>query len=277
MELEHHQIDPRFEALRQQDPRRERQILASLADRGQICPVVVLPPASGGAYVLLDGYKRLRALRRLKRDTAQAMVWPLDEAEALLLERLMRTSRKESPLEQGWLLRELQGRFGMSMGELGRRFDRTPGWVSRRLALVRDLPEAIQDLVRIGRIAPDTAMKILAPLSRVNVGDALKFSEAVAGAGLSTREASALHLGWLRGDDEVRARVLADPRLFLRARDSDPWALDTDLKTLSSVARRALGRASEEAAALVPPRTFRQAQQDCVALFTRLGKEFAHA
>ena len=106
MDLEFHQIDLRFEALRQRDPRRERQLLASLAERGQLCPVVVLTPTSGGAYVLLDGYKRLRALRRLKRDTVQAMVWALDEAEALLLERLMRTSRPESPLEQGWLLRE---------------------------------------------------------------------------------------------------------------------------------------------------------------------------
>jgi ParB family transcriptional regulator, chromosome partitioning protein len=277
MDLEHHQIELRYEALRQRDPHREAQLLASLAGRGQICPVVVLPAAAEGTYVLLDGYKRMRAFRQLKRDTAQAMVWPLDETEALLLERLMRTSRKESPFEQGWLLRELRDRFDMSMGELGRRFDRTTGWVSRRLALVQDLPEAIQDQVRLGRIAPDTAMKILVPLSRVNHTDAQKFSSAVAQARLSTREALALYLGWLRGDDQVRERILKNPRLFMRARGSEPGALDSDLKTLSAIARRALGKAGEEAMALVPARTFRQAQADCEALFTRLGTEFTHA
>ena len=277
MDLEFHQIDLRFEALRQRDPRRERQLLASLAERGQLCPVVVLTPTSGGAYVLLDGYKRLRALRRLKRDTVQAMVWALDEAEALLLERLMRTSRPESPLEQGWLLRELRDRYGLPLEELGRRFDRSSGWVCRRLALVRDLPEAVQDLVRSGRIAPDTAMKVLAPLSRVNAADALKVSEAVARDKLTTREAAKLGAGWLRGNAQVRERILADPKLFLQVSREDPGALRGDLKTLSSVARRALDRTGAEAALSVPPRVFRQAQCDCQALFTRLEKEVADA
>lgn len=277
MDLEFHQIDLRFEALRQRDPRRERQILASLAERGQLCPVVVLPPNPGGIHVLLDGYKRLRALRRLKRDTVQAMVWALDETEALLLERLMRTSRPESPLEQGWLLRELRDRYGLALEELGRRFDRTAGWVSRRLALVRDLPEAVQDLVRSGRVAADTAMKVLAPLSRVNAAEALKVSEAVARARLTTREAAALGAGWLRGDAQVRERILADPKLYLRIRQEDPGALRGDLRTLSSVARRALERTGAEAALSVPPRVIRQAQCDCQALFTRLEKEVGDA
>ena len=277
MDLEHHQIDLRFEALRLRDPRRERQLLASLAERGQLCPVVVLPPGTGGAYVLLDGYKRLRALKRLGRDTAQATLWAMDEAEALLLERLMRTSRRDSPLEQGWLLRELRDRFGLSMGELGRRFDRTAGWVSRRLALVRDLPEAVQDLVRSGRLAPDTAMKVLAPLSRGNAAALPKVAEALARAQLSTREAAQLQVGWLTGNDQVRARILEDPRLFLRARQEDPAALGGDLKALSVVARRALARTGAETALSLPPRVFRQAQSDCQALFTRIEKEIAHA
>jgi ParB/RepB/Spo0J family partition protein len=277
MDLEHHQIELRYEALRQRDPRRERQILASLAERGQLCPVVVLPAEAGGAYVLLDGYKRLRALKRLRRDLAQATVWTMGEAEALVLERLMRTSRRESPFEQGWLLQELRDRFELSMGELGRRFDRTTGWVSRRLALVRELPAAVQDLVRAGRLAPDTAMKVLAPLSRGNADDLQKIAEALARAQLSTREAAALQVGWLKGNDQVRARILEDPRLFLRVRQEDPTALGGDLKALSAVARRALARAGAEAALSIPPRVFRQAQSDCQALFIRLEKEIDHA
>jgi hypothetical protein len=137
MELEFHQINLRFEALRLRDPRREHQLLASLAERVKLCPVVVLAPTLGTGYVLMECYKRLRAQRRWKRDTVKSMVWALDVAEALLLEQMMRTSRQESPLEQGWLLRELRDRYDLPLEELGRRFERTAGSVSRRLALVR--------------------------------------------------------------------------------------------------------------------------------------------
>ena len=112
----------------------------------------------------------------------------------------MRGTQAASPLYQGWLLVELGSRFGMGLEELGRRFDRTPSWVSRRLALVRDLPSSIQDLVRLGKLAPDTAMKVLVPLSRDNAQDAPRFAEAIVRAHLSTREAHALHAGWLRGE-----------------------------------------------------------------------------
>ena len=77
----------------------------------------------------------------------------MSEAEALLLDRSLRFSRQESALEQGWLLSEMEQRFGYSLEELARRFDRSVSWVSRRLALVELLPETIQQQVREGKIA----------------------------------------------------------------------------------------------------------------------------
>ena len=133
MDLEFQQIDLRYEGLRKRDPQKEHLLLASLEARGQICPVVVLAQKAATPYVLLDGHKRLRALKRLRQDTVRATIWDLDEAEALLLERLMRTGRAESPLEQGWLLGELKDRFGMPLEVLARA-DRfiTAGKPSRR-------------------------------------------------------------------------------------------------------------------------------------------------
>ena len=72
----------------------------------------------------------------------------MSEAEALLLERSLRFSRQECALEQGWLLLGMQRCFGYALEELARRFDRSPSWVSRRLALVSLLPEAVQQQVR---------------------------------------------------------------------------------------------------------------------------------
>jgi len=277
MELEFQQIDPRYEILRKRDPAKERQLLASLDESGQVCPVVVLPQKGDVPFVLLDGYKRMRALKRLRKDTIDATVWDLGEPEALLLERMMRTSWSESPLEQGLLLKELKDRFQMSLRELARRFARTPSWVSRRLGMVVDLPAIVREQVSQGRIPPHTAMKVLLPLARANRADALRFLEVLLREPLSTREALALEAGWRKGDPEVRERILANPRLFLRVHGGDPAALRRDLKELSTTARRALGRIGEEAVIDHTARAFRQAQSDCQALFVRLEKEATHA
>ncbi|MBI4702445.1 MAG: ParB N-terminal domain-containing protein [Deltaproteobacteria bacterium] len=77
-------------------------MLASLAEVGQLLPVVVSAEAAD-RYVLLDGYKRVRALQRLSMDGVQATVWSLGEIEALLLDRLMRSADPDGALEQGWL------------------------------------------------------------------------------------------------------------------------------------------------------------------------------
>jgi len=291
MELEFHQIDLRNDHLRKRNPALERQLVASLVGMGQRVPVIVV--AEQDRYVLLDGFKRLRALKRLKRDTVLATVWDLNEAEGLLLERLMRAAQPEGPLEQGWLLRDLRDRFRISMDELARRFDRTPSWISRRLALVHELPEPVQDQVRAGRIAPHTAMKVLVPLARANKRDCLRFLEALLKAKFSTRQAEALQAGWLKGNPEVRERILGDPELFLRSQQAaqtmenlkGPYTLWLDdLGALAAVARRAgrhLGEGavhglsapqSQEADAAV-----RQARLDCRALFDRSEKELTHA
>ena len=70
MDVELHQLELRYAALRRQSAARERALLASLAEAGQQTPVVVLGTGGeAGRWVLLDGYKRVRALRRLGRDT----------------------------------------------------------------------------------------------------------------------------------------------------------------------------------------------------------------
>src|SRR3972149_3353225 len=108
MDLEFHQLDRRYEALR-----KRRQLLASLAEHGQLLPVVVV--ATDGRFILVDGYKRLRALTRLAQDRVRAMRWEIDETEALILEQLMRAADPVGPLEQGWVLDALQTRFGLAL------------------------------------------------------------------------------------------------------------------------------------------------------------------
>jgi ParB family chromosome partitioning protein len=147
MQLEFHQLDRCWEHLRVLHPARQRRLLASLAESGQQVPIVVV--ATDGQvdrYVVIDGYKRIRALQQLGRDKVEVVVWPMNEAEAVVLDRSLRLSEQETALEVGWLLAELEQRFGYGLDELARRFDRSVSWVSRRLGLVDVSPDYFQYL-----------------------------------------------------------------------------------------------------------------------------------
>jgi ParB/RepB/Spo0J family partition protein len=290
LEIEFHQLDLRYQALRRRDPKKERQVLASLAEVGQLLPVVVVGAGHDDRYVLLDGHKRARGLRRLHADTVRATVWQLDEVDALLLERRMRHGEPESALEQGWLLRELTDRFGLSQPELARRFDRTVSWVSRRLALVRELPPAIQDHVRSGTIGAHAAMRYLAPLARAKPEECVRLAGAIAAAELSTRQVGELYAGWMSGSPKTRELLLADPLLYLRAQAEarrpgapakSPGALLLDdMAVLGTVARRAYRRLCAGSLRAVLPsdreeigRALDQAAADVRALAARWERE----
>ncbi len=83
-------------------PARQRRLLASLADSGQQTPIVVVAAEDqADRYVVIDGYKRIAALEQLGRDTVEAVVWPMSEAAAVLLDRSLRLSEHETALEVG--------------------------------------------------------------------------------------------------------------------------------------------------------------------------------
>lgn len=249
MNLGLHQLDLRYAALRPRKPEAERKLLASLADIGQQVPVVVVQGEPAERFVLVDGYKRVRALRRLGHDLVAATCWDLSEAEALVLDRLMRTGEGATALEQGWLLHELASRFALALDDLGRRFARSVSWVSRRLALVEELPATIQAHVRRGALPAHAAMKHLVPLARANAAACDRLVAAIAGQGLTNRQIGQLYAAWRDGLPAVRARVLAAPLLFLKARqavDTGPEdegrLLMDDLDMLAAIARRARRR-----------------------------------
>jgi hypothetical protein len=168
-------------------------------------------------YVVIDGYKRIAALEQLGRDTVDAVVWPMSEAAAVLLDRSLRLAERETALEVGWLLHELEERFGYGLEDLARRFDRSVTWVSRRLALVELLPEAIQQQVREGKIAAQAAMKFLAPVARQSLKDCQRMAAIFAEHHCDSREAAQLYTAWRRGSAAIRKRILDDPSLFFKA------------------------------------------------------------
>ena len=255
MQLEFHQLDCRWAILRARDPLRQRHLLASLAEGGQQTPIIVVQ--TNDRYLVIDGHKRIAALQQLGRDTVDAIVWPMGEADALLLSRSMRFGPQESALEQGWLLSEMEQRFHYSLDELARRFDRSTSWVSRRLALVDLLPEAIQQHVRDGKIAAQMAMKYLVPVARVDADDCLRLATIFIEQHCDSRAAQQLYTAWRKGTRAVRQRILAEPELFLKtqrqtAPTATPAAEQTmrDLDMVLAILRRVNKRLNEAMAGM---------------------------
>jgi ParB family chromosome partitioning protein len=255
MQLEFHQLDRRWEHLRVRHPARQRRLLASLAEAGQQTPIVVVA-AEGHSdrYVVIDGYKRIAALEQLGRDTVEAVVWPMSEAAAVLLDRSLRLSEHETALEVGWLLAELEQRFGYGLDELARRFDRSVSWVSRRLALVEALPEAIQQQVREGKIPAQVAMKFLVPAARQSLEDGQRMAAIFAQHHCDTREAGRLYAAWRQGSPAIRKRILDEPELFFKAQRREakpsPTAAELlrDLEMVAAIVNRAQRRLAGAAA-----------------------------
>jgi len=252
MQLEFHQLDRRWGHLRVREPHRQRHLLASLAESGQQTPIVVVVTKDSERYLVIDGHKRIAALQQLKRDTVEATVWPMSEAEALLLSRSLRFSPQESALEQGWLLSEMEQRFGYPLDELARRFDRSVSWVSRRLGLVELLPEAIQQQVREGNLTAQVAMKYLVPVARISADDCERMATAFVKHRCDTRQAVQLYTAWRKASRVVRERVLAEPELFLKTQRQPPAAapaaleqVERDLKMALAILQRADRRLTE--------------------------------
>src|ERR1700694_5736664 len=216
--LELHQLDRRWEHLRVRHAARQRRLLASLAESGQQTPIVVVAAeGQGERYVAIDGYKRIVALEQLGGDMVEGVVWPMSEAAAVLLDRSLRLSEHETALQVGWLLAELEQRFGYGLDELARRFDRSVSWVSRRLALAEVLPEAIQQQVREGKILAQVAMKFLVPVARQSLEDCQRMAAIFAEHHCNPRQAGQLYGAWRKGSPAVRKRILDDPELLFKA------------------------------------------------------------
>ena len=279
MQLEFHQLDRRWEHLRVRHAGRQRRLLASLAESGQQVPIVVVAAEDqADRYTVIDGYKRIAALEQLGRDTVEAVVWPMSEAAAVLLDRSLRLSQQETALEVGWLLAEMEQRFGYSVEELARRFDRSVTWVSRRLALVELLPEGIQQQVREGQIAAQVAMKFLVPVARQSLEDCQRIAAIFAEHHCDSREAGQLYAAWRRGSAAIRQRILGDPALFFKAQrqariPAGPAAeLIRDLEMVTAMVNRAHRRLAGAAAVELDPQQRAAARQQVERIAKQLQR-----
>ena len=218
VELNLEALDLKYGRLSVRRPAAERRLLASLGETGQQSPVVVVASHEAGRYTVVDGHKRVHALKRLKADVVKAAVWELPEAEALATAYQMWASGRRDVFEEGWLVAELHRNFKWSLGEVAERLVRSKSWVSKRLALVEELPDWMADEVAGGRLGAHAAANYLVPLTRVNASDGRRLAERIRGLGLSNRQMGELYTCYRASSVAVRRRIVEEPALFLKAR-----------------------------------------------------------
>lgn len=230
-----HRLDLAYAGLRVVDRRYVARLAADIAADGQRQPVLVVERED--RLVLIDGYCRVAAVRKLGRDTIISMALPLSERDALLFAYRTATGRRRFALEDGWLLQELIERFSMKQSELAVLLGRSESFVSRRLALVVHLPALVQKAVRDGRIGAHAAQRSLVPLARANRDHAERLVANLGGMRPTTRQLAALYLAWRAADRQTRERIVDHPELFLKVDGigEEPGEIDAVMDLVRSI------------------------------------------
>jgi ParB-like chromosome segregation protein Spo0J len=223
LELDLHRLELRFADSRLVEPQAVARLAQSIEQCGQIVPcIVVAAPESrdgegcgASTLVLIDGYRRVGALRRLGRDTVSVEQWGCDLIAALLRVLAGTQDRAFASIEEALLLRTLVGEHGLSQHEVARRSGRDVSWVSRRLQLLSGLPDAALAAVRAGRLSSWAANRVIAPLARANAEHAARLLAMLATTPLSTRELQCWFEHYQQTPWGAREHMVSRPRLFI--------------------------------------------------------------
>ena len=229
-------LEIRYDRLRLREAAVEKGLLASLSEVGQQTPVMAIQ--DGARYVVIDGHKRVRALRRLKADQVKVAVWDLSEAEALAMSFRTDAPSPRSAFEDGWLIEILHHRFGWSLSEIGKKLLRSPSWVSRRLSLVEEAPAWLMAGVQEGRIGAHAAAHHLLPLTRGKGEEERTLLENLTALAPTERQIKAVAEAYRRSSPEAKRKMAADPGLFLKVHSaigSHPVLTDVENRCVTNL------------------------------------------
>ena len=215
-EIEIAQLHLRYAHTRIEWPQRVHALASSIERFGQILPVIVLREGDN-SFVLIDGYLRVKALKRCLRDTVLAEIWEGKEEEALVEILARANSRKWDLLEEAALLRELHDQHHLSQSRIASMVGRKQSWVSGRLALYSALSEDLLESIRKGAISTWAATRVIAPIARAIPEHAKALSDNLSKTSLSTRELTLLFHHYQKANRKQRENMVCEPALFLKA------------------------------------------------------------
>ena len=232
----------RYAAFRIANPRADAAMVKSMQKYGQLSPVAYA--RIGGDCELVDGFKRLRACRRIGKETLKARI--LDATDRVLKAAVIQLNRGRSisELEEAMVLSSLYREDGLAQTEIAVLLGRHKSWVSRRISLIERLNEEVRQDVRLG-LLPQSMGRELAMLPRGNQKEA---ADAIIKHRLSTREAARLIAYLLSRPKWDYHCILASPWEVAGPREPRPTGFASRLASFA----RACAAVSKGAATIAP-------------------------
>jgi len=216
IEADLHCLELRFASTRLQSPQMVNAMMHSIDQSGQLTPVAAI--AGGDSrYILMDGYLRLAALRRLASDTVRITLWDCDEASGLLRVLAGAQAHPWAAIEEARTIRMLMQQFEQSQHAIASSIGRDVSWVNRRLLLIESVSDDVLASICKGHLSTWSAARVIAPLARANSAHAETMVRFLEKHPLSTRELSLWDKHYKKSSHSVREEMVKDPALFLSA------------------------------------------------------------
>ena len=156
------ELDVRFSGLRLSNPDTEAWLRRSLESEGLREAVVASSGMEPGKRVLLDGFKRIRVLEAMGHTDVPVRMVEADECQSHALMLALNQGRRGlRDIEEGWLVRSLCRRCGMTQSAVGELLGRHKSWVCRRLKLIEHLEEGVQEEIRLGLVSASVARELV--------------------------------------------------------------------------------------------------------------------
>jgi ParB-like chromosome segregation protein Spo0J len=201
-------IDTRYESFRLPNSSQERRLIESISDRGIDTPLYGVK--NDHIFILLDGFKRLRAAKKLGINIVPIKELGTSEKNGII--ELLRIANAKSLhiLEQVKLVNELYTTHQMTVRSIGQKLEKSTGWVSTRIGIDNELSKKVWDAVFAGKLPATSAIYTLRQFKRLNKESKSNiddFVDAVSGKKLVHRDIELLANGWFNGNEEMRKQI----------------------------------------------------------------------
>ena len=138
------------------------QLAASLKKDGQWNPIIVRPKPDG-RYEIIAGHYRLKAAKKAGFKEIEATVRDLPNEDADVLSLKTNLIRLEmTPREQGQIINKMMEAYGWNQGEIAKRLNVSPDWVSQRVRVALALHDEVAKALDGGKINFSVAVVIAA-------------------------------------------------------------------------------------------------------------------
>lgn len=206
------------------------ELTASIEASGLLQPIVVRP--KNGAYELIAGERRWRAVQRLGWPKVPAVIKDADDQTLLTLALIENLQRDDlSAIDEALGYHRLIDEFSMPPAEVARMVGRNRSTVSNLLRLLR-LPAEVQALVHEGKLSEGHARALL---SLADPAEMVRLAHEAVEQGISVRDVEAR----VRGDAPLAAAGTPARRPLRRVRE--PHAATADARRIEDALRKRLG------------------------------------